>query len=582
MTNTDVSRGKAATGPSQNPLVRLVNELGLVRLTIMAAVAGGVVLGVVYLTGQLTKPPMGLLFGNLDFNDAASISEQLRQQNVPFELKGGGNAIFVEQSKVLDLRVKFASQGMPSGQDVGYELFDKENPFGQTSFHLNLNRQRALEGELARTIRAINKIEQARVHLVLPQHELFERDEKKPSASIVVKTRGSLNEQTVNAIQHLVASAVEGLDPSNISIVDERGTLLVAGGKSQEEAMATLGLEDRQAGFEERMRQRILDIVSKFAGAGSAQVQVAAELDFNRVTEQSTVFDPNTQVVASTNTVEDHEQSSDKGSGEQGVTVANALPENQNTKGASSASTPSTSASTHAHNEEQTTYQNSQTVRTEVREPGKVLRLSVAVLVDGSYDTDPKGNRTYKTRGADELKQIETLVKAGIGFDEKRGDQVSITNLPFAQLSLAPEGAEKAPLLGLTKSDYIYIAQLAALVILGLVGLLFVARPLVLQFLRVANGLPAPIHAGKLAVHGGAGATGAIAGGGTAALSGGDPNAMSDMPRLQMQRSAGSQIDIAQIEGHVKDSSVKKVGEVVANHPEESVAILRNWLQQTD
>jgi flagellar M-ring protein FliF len=582
MTNTDGSNRKAAgPGPSQNPLVRLVNELGVFRLAIMAAVAGGIILGVVYMTGQLTKPPMGLLFGNLDFNDSASISDQLRQQSVPFELRGDGTAIFVDQSKVLELRVRFAGQGLPSGQDVGYELFDKDNPFGETSFHLNLNRQRALEGELARTIRAIDKIEQARVHLVLPQHELFDREDKKPTASIVIKARGVLNQQTVNAIQHLVASAVEGLEASNISIVDERGTLLASGGKSQEEAMAAVGLEDRQAAFEERMRSRILDIVSKYTGTGGAQVQVAAELDFNRVTEQSTIYDPDKQVVASTNTVDEQEQNSDKGAGEQGVTVANALPETQGTKGA--AGTPSTSSSTRAHNEEQINYQNSQTVRTEVREAGKVLRLSVAVLVDGIYDTDDKGARTYKPRSTDELKQIEQLLKAGIGFDEKRADQLTVANLPFAQLSLPPEASAKAPLLGLSKSDYIYIAQLAALVLLGLVGLLFVARPLVMQLLRVANGIPAPVRAGKLTASGGA--AGAIAGPEAGApSSAADANQSAGSPSRQIiiPRSSGTQIDVSQIDGQVRDSSVKKIGEVVTNHPEESVAIIRNWLQQPE
>jgi len=573
MANTDGATRKAA-GPSQNPLVRLVNELGVLRLSVMAAVAGGIVLGVVYLTGELTKPPMGLLFGNLDVADSASITDQLRQQNVRFELKGDGSAIFVDQSKILDLRVKFASQGMPSGQDIGYEIFDKDNPFGETSFRLNLNRQRALEGELARTIRAIGKIEQARVHLVLPQHELFSREERKPSASIVIKARGALNEQTVNAIQHLVASAVEGLDTSNISIVDERGTLLASGGKSAEEAMAAVGLEDRQASYEERTRARILDIVSKYTGTGGAQVQVAAELDFNRVTEQSTIYDPDKQVVASTNTVQENEQSSDKGASEQGVTIANALPETQGSKTASGA--PSTSSSTRGRSEEQVNYQNSQTVRTEVREAGKVLRLSVAVLVDGAYTTDDKGARTYKARGAEELKQIETLLKAGIGFDEKRGDQVTVANLPFAQLDVPPEGKEKAPLLGLGKSDYIYIGQLAALVLLGLVGLLFVARPLVMQLLRAANGHPAPVKGGKLAVPGAEG--GAIADQSAGAV----PAIAGEIQKRIIVPRGGTQIDISQIEGSVKDSSVKKIGEVVTNHPEESVAIIRNWLQQTE
>lgn len=576
MTNTDGATRKAA-GPSQNALVRLVNELGVLRLSIMAAVAGGVVLGVVYLTQELTKPPMGLLFGNLDVADSAAITDQLRQQNVRFELKGDGSAIFVDQSKVLDLRVKFASQGMPSGQDVGYEIFDKDNPFGETSFRLNLNRQRALEGELARTIRAIGKIEQARVHLVLPQHELFSRQERKPSASIVIKSRGALNEQTVNAVQHLVASAVEGLDTSNISIVDERGTLLASGGKSAEEAMAAVGLEDRQATYEERLRARILDIVSKYTGTGGAQVQVAAELDFNRVTEQSTIYDPDRQVVASTNTVQENEQSSDKGSSEQGVTVANALPESQTSKTATGS--PSTSSSTRGRSEEQINYQNSQTVRTEVREAGKILRLSVAVLVDGSYASDDKGARTYKPRSAEELKQIETLIKAGVGFDEKRGDQVTVANLPFAQLDVPPEGKEKEPLFGLGKADYIYIGQLASLVLLGLVGLLFVARPLVMQLLRAANGIPAPVKGGRLA---GPASAGELAGSaGTSPAAAGAPQVEGARP-IMIPRSNSPQIDIAQIEGQVKDSSIKKIGEVVTNHPEESVAILRNWLQQTD
>src|SRR5262249_22476896 len=157
-----------------NPFVRLVNELGVTRLSIIAAVTGGGVLGVVYLTGQLTKPPMGLLYAHLDVNDAATITQQLQQQNIPFQLNGDGTTIYLDQSQVLGLRMRLASQGLPAGQDVGYELFDKGDSFGQTSFHENLNRQRALEGELARTIRSISKIEQARVHLAIPEHELFE------------------------------------------------------------------------------------------------------------------------------------------------------------------------------------------------------------------------------------------------------------------------------------------------------------------------------------------------------------------------------------------------------------------------
>lgn len=580
MANTDVNaaqrRGQAAT----NPFVRLVNELGVTRLSVIAAVTGGVVLGVVYLTGQLTKAPMGLLFSNLSVTDAASITQQLQQQNIPFDLKGDGTTIYVDQSQVAPMRMRLAAQGLPAGQDVGYEIFDKGDSFGQTSFQENLNRQRALEGELARTIRSISKIEQARVHLAIPEHELFERDAKPPTASIVLKTRGYLDKETVSAIQHLVASAVEGLDPSNVSIVDERGELLASGGKSEQEAMATVSLDDKQAAYEERLRDQILSIVNKYTGTGNAQVQVAADLDFSRLTKQSTVYDPDTQVVASTTTTEERETSSDKQDNAQTVSVSSSLPNNQTP--ADTGSGGGTSSSNRSRTEEQTAYQNSSTVSTEVTEPGKLVRLSVAVLVDGTYDSDAKGNKTYKARPQSDLDQIKELIKAGIGFDAKRGDQVTVANLPFAQLTVPEGGDVKAPFLGLTKPDYIYIAQIGGLFVLALILLLLVIRPLLMGLLRTAGGT---MVGGQLAA---AGAAGAIAaGGGTgapaliaaqqAAIARGEP-----IPQITHVQGIGSQIDLAQIEGQVKESSVKKVGEVVANHPDESLAILRNWMQQAD
>ncbi|MFZ1989360.1 MAG: flagellar basal-body MS-ring/collar protein FliF, partial [Alphaproteobacteria bacterium] len=541
------------------------------------------VLGVVYLTGQLTKPPMGLLYANLDVTDAASITQQLQQQNIPFELKGDGTTIYVDQSQVAPLRMRLASQGLPAGQDVGYELFDKGDSFGQTSFHENLNRQRALEGELARTIRSISKIEQARVHLAIPEHELFERDAKPPTASIVVKTRGYLDKETVSAIQHLVASAVEGLDPSNVSIVDERGTLLASGGKSEQEAMATVSIDDKQAAYEDRLRDQITSIVNKYTGTGNAQVQVAADLDFSKITKQSTVYDPDTQVVASTTSTQENETSSDKQENDQTVSVSSSLPNNQTP--ANTGTGGGTSSSNRSRTEEQTSYQNSSTVSTEVSEPGKLLRLSVAVLVDGSYDTAKDGKKAYKPRAQNELDQIKELIKTGIGFDAKRGDQVTVANLPFAQLTVPEGGDVKAPFLGLTKPDYLYIGQIAGLFVLALILLLLVIRPVLMGLLRTATG--GTMSGGQLAIAGAPGAAPMIAAPGTAppqliaaqqaAIARGEP-----VPHLTMASGIGAQIDLAQIEGQVKESSVKKVGEVVAAHPDESLSILRGWMQQPD
>lgn len=568
MANTDLA--PSGTPKAGNPLVRLVNELGLFRLSMIAAVAGAVVLGVIYMSSVLTKPPLELLYANLDYQDAATISETLRQEGVAFELRGNGTAIFVDQRKVLDLRMRFAGEGLPQGSDVGYEIFDEQSAFGQTSFTLSLNRQRALEGELSRTIRALSRIESARVHLVLPERELFTKETRSPSASIVLKTRGQIDGETVKAIQHLVASAVQGLDPGKISIVDERGNLLASGGQTAEDALAAINIEDRQASYEERLRQRVLDIVNKYTGTGNAQVQVSAELDLNRVTEQSTFYDPDAQVVASQTTIEEQESGSDREAGEQGVTVANNLPDAQQAQPAAG----STSSSSSSRTEEEITYQNSQTVRTEVREAGKVLRLSIAVLVDGSYQSAADGTRTYQQRAQADLDQITALVKAGIGFDDKRGDQLTVANLPFAQLEV-PEGEAAAePLLGLTKADHFYIAQIAALVIVALVLLLFIVRPMMMQVARAAQ--RGPVSGGRLEA-----ATGALpAGAGPAAALGAPEGGALALPRNNSQFS--SSIDLAQIEGQVKDSSVRKVGEVVANHPEESMAILRTWIQQGD
>ena len=227
------------------------------------------------------------------------------------------------------------------------------------------------------------------------------------------------------------------------------------------------------------------------------------------------------------------------------------------------------------------TYQNSQTVRTEVREAGRVLRLSVAVLVDGAYETSEAGERSYEARDQAELDQIASLVRAGIGFDETRGDQLTVANLPFAQTDFLPSETEEegGSFLDLGKADFIYLAQLGILAIVGLVVLLFFVRPLINSLLRTAGSgsAVAAVAGGQLAADGSVAAAGALPA----------PQMTPGMDKaevaalLQPQQSElSSQIDIAQIEGQVKESSIKKIGEVVVNHPDESVAIIRNWLQQ--
>src|SRR5580693_5683813 len=272
---------------------------------------------------RVTTPQMTTLFTDLSMDDSSAIIKDLERQAIPFELRNDGAVIMVPKDKVTRLRMKLAEGGLPKGGGVGYEIFDKSDALGTTSFVQNINHLRALEGELARTIRAIDRIQAARVHLVLPERPLFSRETPEPSASIVVRVRGSLEPQQIRAILHLVASAVSGLKPQRVSIVDETGQLLAdgAGGDAPDNSIG----EERRAGFEKRMRNEVEAIVSSVVGAGRARVQLSADFDFNRITETSDKFDPDGRVLRSSQTREESSATAENGGQ---VTVNNELPGN--------------------------------------------------------------------------------------------------------------------------------------------------------------------------------------------------------------------------------------------------------------
>src|SRR5207253_6021271 len=218
---------------------------------------------------RVTAPQMTTLFTDLSPEDSAGIVKDLERQAIPFELRNDGAAIMVPKDKVTRLRMKLAESGLPKGGGVGYEIFDKSDVLGATSFVQNINHLRALEGELARTIRALDRVQAARVHLVLPERPLFSRDKAEASASIVLKVRGALEPQQVRAIRHLVASAVNGLKPERVSIVDEAGRLLADGARTD---AVGLNAEERQAAFERRLTEQIEAIVTSIVGPGHARV----------------------------------------------------------------------------------------------------------------------------------------------------------------------------------------------------------------------------------------------------------------------------------------------------------------------
>lgn len=540
-----------------------LKAVGAARFGVMAGVAAALTAFFLYVAGVISEPPKTILFAGLDPRDATQVTAKLDAMNVPYEAKGDGGTILVPADQATKLRMQMAAQNLPSA-GVGYEIFDKSDAFGTTAFVQNINRLRALEGELARSIETIDGIESARVHLVIPERQIFSRTDQVPTASVVLKTGSVMNRGQVDAIQHLVAAAVAGLEPARVAIVDDRGNLL-AGGDGKDGQDATAAEQDQQtADFEDRMRQRIESIVASVVGPGHVRVQIAADMNYNHMSETSETYDPDGKVVRSTQNVETSSSDSQPGAAN-AVSVANALPGGQQ-----QSETKDSSKSSSTRNEETTNYEISKTVRTQTQEGGDVKHLSVAVVVDGTLTPAASGEAKYTPRSAKEMQQIESLVKSAIGFDKARGDQVEVVNMAFARMDTGPVAPEPRPLLGLDSGYWFKIIEAAILSLAALLIGLFVARPLIRNAFSpnpAAFGTPAVQAQGQLP------APGAAAQGGPAEIAAGATPSALPPPRESM-------IDIQRIEGQVRESSIRKVGEVVDAHPEEALAILRSWLHQ--
>lgn len=568
--------------------------LGPSRLIALGAVTIALVAFFAVIMMRVSQPTMALLYSGLPVSDSAEIVAKLEAMSVPYELKGDGTTIMVPKTEALRLRMSMAEAGLPSGGSVGYEIFDDTSALGTTSFVQNMNHLRALEGELARTIRALDTVQAARVHLVMPERELFSRERQEPTASIVIKARGGLGRSQAKGIQFLVASAVEGLNASNVSIIDETGNMIAGGADGT--SLGSSSMDERQREYETRLRRQVADIVTSVVGTNRARIQVAAELDFNRITRNSETFDPEGQVVRSTQTVEESSSATERDA-QAGVTVGNDLPD---AIGQGGGADDATSNESNARVEETVNYEISRTTTTEVIEAGSVKRLSVAVLVDGAYETAEDGTQTYTARSPEELEMIGRLVRSSIGFDAARGDSIEVVNLPINDTAINPL-ADDAAELGFMDSimgnlDVMRLAELGALLVVTLLGVFLVARPLINKLTT-----PGVRHGGQAALAGGAPsnapqlpspdmqqilAQAQANGQEVITAPDGTPIALAaptpeQQAAMMLEDNTGSMIDIAQIEGQVRESSVRKVGEIVQNHPEESLTILRGWLHET-
>ncbi len=575
------------------PFFAFLKSLGAARMAAMGAVTLALVGFFAFIMVQVTTPHMVPLFTDLSMDDSASIIKDLDKQGIAYQLKNDGAIIMVAKDNVGKLRMKLAEDGLPKGGGVGYEIFDKSDALGATTFIQNINHLRALEGELARTIRSLDRVEAARVHLVLPERPLFSREKADASASIVLKVRGRLEPQQVRAIRHLVATAVRGLKPERVSVVDESGRLL-ADGAEQDNEINGATADERKAAFERRMREQVEAIVNSVVGPGHARVEINADFDLNRITQTSDKYDPDGRVLRSSQTREESSSTSD-GKSDQ-VSIGNELPGAQAKPGDNSAVPREQNRKT----EEIVNYEISRVTKTEVTEAGRINRISAAVLVDGTYGKDAKGAITYQPRSKEEIDRIAALVRTAIGYDQKRGDQVEVVNLRFAEPTPVSAGEPSGWMsyLQFTKDDIMRGAELGVMAILALIVLLLVVRPLVRRIITpegLEAGSPgAPAAAGGAAAAGGitigglsaAGGTGGgvtISGGGAGSItSTGGPNVsiVGGNESVAISNRTSAMIDVAQVQGQVHAQSVQKVGELADKNPHEAVSIIRNWLHE--
>ena len=553
-----------------NPFAELLRNLGPIRVAALIATTFAVLGFFIFLSTRLNTGGMALLYGDLDPQDSGQIIQTLDARNIPYDLKAGGKQIYVPGDEVLQLRVSLAEQGLPGGGSVGYEIFDTNQGIGTTNFVQNVNLLRALEGELARTIGAMKNVRGARVHLVMPRRELFSRERQKASASVVLQVQGSgrLGKEQVQAIQHLVAAAVPEMSPDKISILDDRGQLL-ARGQGDSSSAAAGSVAEMRVGFENRMRQAIIELLERTVGLNRVRAEITADIDYDRVVENAEIFDPDSQVARSTQTVQENESNSENDE-QDTVTVQNNLPENE----ATAAGSGNSAASQVSRTEETVNFEITKTIRNRIKESGDIKRLSVAVLVDGRYIENDDGDKTWQPRPPDELAQLETLVKSAVGFNPQRGDSVEIVNMKFVKLEPL-EFDDGSLILGISKDDFMQLAEVLVLAVVGLLVILLVVRPVLT---RLFESMPTAL----------AGGPGGIIGDGEgvalAQLTG--PEATADMAELiedeeEVDDSMLDQmIDINQVEGRVRASSLKQIGEIVDKHPEEAIAIVRNWMYQ--
>jgi flagellar M-ring protein FliF len=542
-----------------------LKNIGPGRIAIVGGVFLGLIIFFIIFVTRFTSPSMEVLYSDLDTADSTRITAQLQTMGAKYQLKQGGKEILISAKDVTRVRLELAEQGM-GGSVLGYELFDRSEAIGTTNFMQNVNYIRALEGELSRTIESLNSVKGARIHLVMPKRELFSRKKQEPSASVFLRMRGAtrLSSEQISAVQHLVAAAVPSLTPKHISVIDNKGKLL-AGGFEDTDGMGAVSskIDEKNRILENRLAKTLEELIEKSVGFGHVRAEVHAEMDFDRISTNEERYDPEGQVVRSTQSIEETSSSKDS-DGSPSVTVGTNLPDADQDSGDSQSSSAAENRT-----EETVNFEISKKVINHIREAGTIKKLSVAVLVDYKHELNEEGVKTAIKRSPENMELLANLVKGAIGYDADRGDQIEVIQMVFKDSIDVEEQLDQ--FFGLDKNDLLRIVEIIVLGIVALLVILLVIRPLISRAFEAntAAATAAQAESERLLADQAAEAL-ALAG------PGGLP-APSDM---DVEDEFEELIDIDRVEGRIKASSMRKVGEIVEKHPEAALSIIRGWMYQ--
>ena len=551
------------------------------RLALLGGTGALLLLVLFFGLRMVMAPEYVQLYSGLTPSTASSVIETLEQDGFRVRLSDSGATVSVPRESLPRARMALADQGLPADGTPGWELFDETSGLGMNSFLQRVNRLRAMEGELARSIQTIDGVAAARVHIVLPEREAFSRERPEPSASVIVRGAASrtISRRQGAAIRALVAAAVPDLSPMRVTVLSASGETILA---EEGEGAAEVTLQSVRTGIEERMSQSITQILSARVGAGNARVQVSVDLNGERQVVRQQSFDPAQRVVRSTETTEETNEDRELAAGEVGVNgnIPAELADGADAEGGNTNSSERT--------REIVNYEIGKTESETVREPGEVRRLSVAVLVNGIYNIADNGDVDYVERDTEELARLEELVKSAVGFDEARGDTVSVDSLRFMDYSM-----DVGDPVGLSMGQLIsenFGSILRGLMALGLVAAIlgFGVRPLMRQLQTPGTGT-------ALALAGGSpdgGTERAAAAQITQQDAGGTvPQVVHTNPQQSLgvvhsgtitPPHGGSQelVRLASVEGAVQRGWIDTVSRTIEAQPEESLRVVKSWLAE--